>query len=94
MNLNPPQSYLNQSQVTQDEMSSEIPALDQTSSSKCHKPKGLTINNGPEAKDKSNNSKKKEEDNKVKDNKIKENDARKNKNSISSSSSSSDESHS
>lgn len=79
-----------ESQVTKDEeMSSGIPALDQTSSRKCHESKGLTINNGPEAKDEDSNDKKQEKDNKVKEKKIKKKDSKKRQCSTSGSSSSS-----
>ena len=57
-------------------MSSGIPALDQFPDSKCHKSKGLTINNSHEAKVKGSNSKTKENNNKVKDTKAKEKDSR------------------
>ena len=67
---------LKEFQVTQDEeMSSGIPALHQTFSSKYREFKDLTTNNRPEAKDKGSNSKEKEKDNKVTGNKIKQKDS-------------------
>ena len=68
-------------------MSSGIPALDQDFSSKCRESKGLTSNNGPEAKDKDNNGKIKEKDNEVAGCKMKQKDSQKRKYSISGSSS-------